>query len=168
MFGLFGGKKGKKAKNVSKKGVSHPAASPSRSSQHGDMFYDILKKISDLQDQVSRHDSRVYNRLEEHDDFLQNHHHEPMKNAAIEIMNKIYNQPGPVREEVVRIIKSDEDILRIIGENKMSAGEVAERMGLTREHVSRRISTLTKSGMLQRIQEGKRVFYVKPESDDVM
>ena len=79
--------------------------------------------------------------------------------AAIEIMNKVYNQPAPVREEVVKLIKTDEDILAIIGEQKLRTEEVAEKMGLTREHVSRRISTLTKSGLLTRLQEGKCVFY---------
>jgi len=129
-----------------------------------DMAYDIIKKISDLQDQLSRHDSRIYDRINEHDRFLQTQPHEPMKRAAIEIMNRIYTQPAPVRNEVVRIIKTDENIMSIIGDGKMSAGDVAEKMGLSREHISRRISALTKNGLLVRVQEGKRIFYMKPEN----
>ena len=164
MFGFLS-RKPKRAKNTRTKKRSRKNAAgnqPAEKPEH--TSYDLMKKISDIQDQLSRHDSRIYDRIEMHDAFLQNQHHEPMKKAAIEIMNKIYNQPAPVREEIVKIIKSDEEILSIIGENKMSAGEVAEKMGLTREHVSRRISGLTRGGVLSRIQEGKRVFYVRTEN----
>jgi DNA-binding transcriptional ArsR family regulator len=135
---------------------------PDRAPKH-DATYDLMKKISDLQDQLSRHDSRIINRIEEHDDFLQTQHHEPMKKASIEMLNKLYNQPQPIREEVIKIIKTDEDILSVISDGKMSAGEVAGKLGLSREHTSRRISHLTRSGMLTRMQEGKRVFYLKAE-----
>jgi DNA-binding transcriptional ArsR family regulator len=129
----------------------------------GDQGYDVVKKISDLQDQLSRHDSRIHGKIDEHHNFMQNQHHEPMKKVAIEIMNKLYTQPLPVREEVFKMIKTDEEILSIIGDGKMGAGQVAGQIGVTREHVSRRISNLTKAGLLTRINEGKYVFYAKPE-----
>ena len=129
-----------------------------------DPNYDMMKKISDLQDQISRHDSKMHDKIDDHHNFMLSQHHEPMKKAAIEIMNKLYNQPAPVREEVFRIIKTDEDILSTIGDNKMSAGDVAERLGFTREHISRRVSILTKNGLLTKMQEGKRIFYAKPEN----
>ena len=170
MFGFLRKRHEKKQRPVSKKRKTtrKTTLTPVMNAQpvtqaHQDSFYDIIKKISDLQDQLSRHDSRMHTKLEEHDKFLQSQHHEPMKKAAIEIMNKIYNSPAPLREEVFRIIRSDEQILSIIGDGKMSTVDVAESMGMTREHVSRRISNLTKNGLLARIYEGKRVFYAKPE-----
>jgi len=129
-----------------------------------DASYDIMKKISDLQDQLSRHDSRIHGKIEEHHIFMQDQHHEPMKKAAIEIMNKLYAQPVPIREEVFKLIRSDEEILSIIGDGKMATADVAQQVGLSREHTSRRISTLTKNGLLTRIYEGKHVFYAKPEN----
>ena len=152
MFGFLkrGGKtKSKKTRPRTRQKRAAPKTRQPHAAQ-SDAPYDLIKKISDLQDQLSRHDSRIYGRLESHDNFLQSQHHEPMKKAAIEIMNKLYNQPAPVREEVFRLIKSDEEILSIIGEGKMSAGDVAEKMGFTREHISRRISELTKGGLLTR------------------
>jgi len=168
MFGFLSkNRRPSKDAKRSRKPPANRAAAASRQSPQSDAFYDIIKKISDLQDQLSRHDSRIYGRLEEHDN-LQTQYNESMKNAAIEIMNRLYRQPQPVREEVFRIIKSDENILAIIGDGKMGAGEVAQKMGLSREHVSRRVSELTKNGLLLRIQEGKRVFYAKPDNSDVM
>ncbi|RLI95775.1 MAG: hypothetical protein DRO99_05375 [Candidatus Aenigmatarchaeota archaeon] len=161
MFGFL--KKTRKRKRQHDGNAARKQRSPRPASN--DIMYDIIKKISDLQDQIGRHDSRICNKIEEHDVFLRESHHEPMKKAVIEIMNSLYNQPNPVREEVVKLIKSDERILSIIGDDKLSAGDVAEKMGLSREHVSRRISELTKCGLLTRIQEGKRVFYVKPENE---
>ena len=161
MFGFLT-RKPKKAIKRSRK--SHKKSRPKPALVESDATYDIVKKISDLQDQLGRHDSRISGMIDEHHNFMQSQHHEPMKKAVIEIMNKLYSQPDPVRKEVFRIIKSDEKILSIIGEDKKSAGDVAERMNLTREHISRRISILTKNGLLTRIQEGKRVFYVKPEN----
>jgi len=162
MFGFL--KRGSSPKPRARKAKARRAAyKPAQSAMPQDQSYEIIKKISDLQDQLGRHDSRIYNKLEEHDHFLREEHHENMKKAAIEILNKLYSSPGQVREEVVRLIKTDEDIIAIIGESKMGAGDVADRLGLTREHVSRRISALTKNGMLSRLHEGKRVFYVRTQ-----
>jgi DNA-binding transcriptional ArsR family regulator len=118
-----------------------------------------------MQDQLSRHDSRIHDKIDDHHSFMLSQHHEPMKKVAIEIMNKLYTQPAPIREEVFKLIKTDEDIISIIGDGKMSAGQVAERIGVTREHISRRISNLTKAGLLSRINEGKYVFYAKTEKE---
>jgi len=144
-----------------------PKAANIISHHHGDTMYDIMKKISDLQDQLSRHDSKMHDKLEDHHSFMENQHHEPMKKVAIEIMNKLYAHPEPLRQEIFKLIKSDEDILSVIGENKISSSEVAAQVGLSKEHISRRISTLTKAGYLNRIYEGRSVFYTKAERNDV-
>ena len=133
-------------------------------SKHPEVSYDILKKLSDIQDQLSRHDGRILTRIDDHDTFLRTQHHEPVKQATIEILNKIYNQPSPIREQVIKIIQSDEKILDIIGDGKASTREVAKIMNLSREHISRSISVLTKSGMLIRIYDGKKVYYAKTDN----
>jgi len=172
MFGFLrrpGQKKQKAGKNRGMKTKAKPRQrtqepNVSTSSQPlSDPAYDIIKKISDLQDQLSRHDSRIQGSIDDHHNFMQSQHHEPMKKAAIEIMNKLYTQPAPIREEIVKLIKTDEEIIDIIGEDKMSAGQVAERIGVTREHISRRISNLTKAGLLTRINDGRYVFYTRAE-----
>jgi|GEM_PF-3538415 len=157
-----GNSRGRKTKTKPGQMIQEPKATVS-SQILSDPSYDIIKKISDLQDQLSRHDSRIRGSIDDHHNFMQSQHHEPMKKAAIEIMNKLYTQPAPIREEIVKLIKTDEEIIDIIGDDKMSAGQVAEKIGVTREHISRRISNLTKAGLLTRINDGRYVFYIRTE-----
>jgi DNA-binding transcriptional ArsR family regulator len=160
-----------KAKTVQRavqtKPLTSATTSPSiaTSNMTSDTAYDIIRKLSDLQDQISRHDSRVHDKIDDHHNFMLNQHHEPMKKATIEIMNKLYTQPAPVRDEVMKLISTDEKILQTIGEGKMNADQVAKQIGVTREHVSRRISNLTKAGLLERKNEGRYVFYSKTDAE---
>lgn len=176
MFGFL--KKEKKAaskkprtktiqKAVQPKPVTSATTTPSISVNNlsSDTAYDIIKKLSDLQDQISRHDSRMHDKIDDHHNFMLNQHHEPMKKATIEIMNKLYTQPAPVRDEVMKLISTDEKILQTIGDGKMNADQVSKQIGASREHVSRRISNLTKAGLLERKNEGRYVFYSKTDME---
>lgn len=57
------------------------------------------------------------------------------------------------------LLDVDKEILDLLGEGELQSVSVAEKIGLTRQYASKRLTTLKKLGYLTSIKKGRKIYY---------
>ena len=77
---------------------------------------------------------------------------------------EVFRKPAVDLAEAGRFLKSREHGLRLLeivaaaGSTGIASGELAERLGITRQQLSSSLADFEEMGIIERIKEGKRVF----------